>query len=79
MYCDNKGVLSNTSIPESNLSKKQNSINYHIIHEVVKAGDMRITKENTMTNLADVLTKLVPYSRKQNAPACVVGALICVM
>jgi hypothetical protein len=64
VYCDNKGVVSNTSIPESTLSKKHNSINYHVIRESVAAGIMRVAKENTLTNLADVLTKLLPFSRK---------------
>ena len=65
VYCDNKGVVSNTSIPESTLSKKHNSINYHVIREAVAAKIMRVAKENTQTNLADALTKLLPYSRKQ--------------
>ncbi|KAL7545529.1 hypothetical protein ACHAWF_008875, partial [Thalassiosira exigua] len=30
VFCDNQGVVKNTSIPESTLSKKHNSINYHI-------------------------------------------------
>jgi hypothetical protein len=33
VYCDNKGVVSNMSIPESTLTKKHNSINYHVIRE----------------------------------------------
>ncbi len=61
VYCDNKGVVSNTSVPESTLSKKHNSINYHIIRESAAAGILRLAKEDTLTNLADVLTKLLPY------------------
>ena len=33
VYCDNQGVVKNTSIPESTLSKKHNSINYHVVRE----------------------------------------------
>ena len=65
VYCDNQGVVKNTSIPESTLSKKHNSINYHIVRESVAARIMRVGKEDTDTNLADALTKLLPYSRKQ--------------
>ncbi|KAL7474916.1 hypothetical protein ACHAW6_000859 [Cyclotella cf. meneghiniana] len=65
VYCDNKGVVSNTSIPESTLSKKHNSINYHVIWEAVTAKIMRVAKKNTQTNLSDALTKLLTYSRKQ--------------
>ena len=58
VYCDNKGVVSNTSISESTLTKKHNSINYHVIREAAAAGILRVAKENTLSNLADVLTKL---------------------
>eukprot|EP00804_Cyclotella_cryptica_P006149 CCRYP_018443-RA/>CCRYP_018443-RA protein AED:0.42 eAED:0.42 QI:0/0/0/1/0/0/2/0/220 len=64
VYCSNKGVVSNTSIPESTLSKKHNSINYHVIHKSVAAGIMCVAKENTLTNLADVFTKLLPFLQK---------------
>ena len=65
VYCDNLGVVKNTSIPHSTLSKKHNSINYHVVRSAVAAGIMRVAKEDGETNLADALTKLMPYSRKQ--------------
>jgi hypothetical protein len=43
VFCDNSGVVKNTSIPESTLMKKHNAINYHSICEA-------------MTNLADLFT-----------------------
>ena len=58
------GVVKNTSVPESTLSKKHNSINYHVIREAAAAGILRVGKEDTMTNKADAMTKLIPYSRK---------------
>jgi hypothetical protein len=64
VFCDNNGVVQNTSIPESTLSKKHNAINYHIIREAVAAGIICVGKEDTTTNIADVFTKLVPFSRK---------------
>ena len=33
VYCDNKGVMSNMGMPKSTLSKKNNCIDYHVIHE----------------------------------------------
>ena len=65
VFCDNQGVVKNTSIPESTLSKKHNSINFHIVRESAAAGILRVGKEDSETNLAYPLTKLVPYSRKQ--------------
>ena len=71
VYCDNRGVVTNTSVPESTLSKKHNSINYHVIREAVAAGIMCVAKENTLTNLADALTKLLPYSKKHDLMQCI--------
>ena len=31
IFCDNRGIVKNTSIPESTLMKKHNSINYHAV------------------------------------------------
>ena len=64
VYCDNQGVVKNTSIPKSTLSKKYNAVNYHVVRESDAAWIMRMAKEDTETNLADALTKLLAYSRK---------------
>jgi hypothetical protein len=65
MYGDNASVVKNTSIPESTLNKKHNSINYHIVRESVAAKIMRIGKEDTKTNIADAFTKLLHTDRKR--------------
>ena len=65
LMCDNQGVVKNTSIPESTLAKKHNSINYHIVRESAAAGILRVGKEDTETNCSDALTKLIPYDRKK--------------
>ncbi len=64
VFCDNNAVVLNVSTPESTLTKKHNAINYHIIREAVAAGIIRVGKEDTLTNIADVFTKLVPFTRK---------------
>jgi hypothetical protein len=46
--------VKNASTPESVLSKKHNTINYHAVHEAV---DIRVAKEDSTTNVADLLTK----------------------
>ena len=48
------------------LNKKDNSINYHVVRESVAAGIMRVAKEDTKTNLADGLTKLLSFDRKRD-------------
>ncbi|KAL7524611.1 hypothetical protein ACHAWF_001020, partial [Thalassiosira exigua] len=37
VFFDNQGLVKNTSIPESTLSKKHNSVNYHIVREAAAA------------------------------------------
>ena len=44
-------------VPESTLKKKHNSICYHRCREAVAARVMRVAKEGTLTNLADLFTK----------------------
>jgi hypothetical protein len=57
IYCDNNGVVTNCTKPESTLKKKHNSIACHWVREAAAAGTIRITKEDSKTNLADLLTK----------------------
>jgi hypothetical protein len=57
VYCDNQGVVKNTSIPESVLSKKHNAINYHAVREAAAAGVLQVHKEDTATNLSDFVNK----------------------
>jgi hypothetical protein len=65
VYCDNEVVTKNTIYPESTLKKKHNSIAHHRACEAVAAGTIRLTKEDGKTNLADVLTKLLPQATKE--------------
>ena len=61
-YChtcvDNMSVVNNTSIPESVLKKKANRIAYHYVRSKCAEDVLRITYENTKTNLADILTNV---------------------
>ena len=65
VYCDNQGVVKNTSIPESVLSKKHNAINYHAVREAAAAGILQVHKEDTETNIADLFTKVLRKERRQ--------------
>ena len=64
VYCDNEAVTKNCSIPESTLKKKHHSIAYHRNREAVAAGIVRVAKEDTETNLADLLTKALSVRRR---------------
>jgi hypothetical protein len=57
VFCDNNAVVLNAGQPESMLKKKHAAINYHRAREAIAAGVIRIAKEDTATNIADILTK----------------------
>ena len=65
MFCDNEAVYKNASIPESQLRKKHHSIAYHMSREAVAGGSCRIAKEDTMTNLSDLFTKVLSRVRRE--------------
>ena len=65
VFCDDNGVVENTTIPQSMLAKKHNAIKYHAVREAVAARIIRVGKEVGMTNLADLFTKvLTAYWRR---------------
>ena len=65
IFFDNKVVYNNSSMPESVLHNKHHIIDYHMCREAVLAGICRISKEDTETNLADIFTKVLSRSRRE--------------
>jgi hypothetical protein len=63
VFCDKSGVVKNTTIPESMLVKKHSAINYYAVREAVAAKIIRVGKEDGMTNLADLFTKVLTANR----------------
>ena len=66
IYGDNQSVLANTTIPDSILKKKSQSIAYHFVCEGVARDEWRISYVNTHENEADLLTKQLPHGEKRN-------------
>jgi hypothetical protein len=62
---DNQSVLANTTIPDSILKKKSQSIAYHLVREGSARGEWITSYINTHDNLADLLTKLLPSGVKR--------------
>lgn len=63
---DNQSVLANTTVPESTLKKKSQSICYHFVREGVARDEWRTSYVNTHENEADLLTKLLPTGDKRH-------------
>lgn len=66
VYGDNKSVLYNTSIPESTLKKKSQSLAYHFVREGAARDEWRTAYVNTHENPADLLTKPLPSGEKRH-------------
>ena len=64
VYCDNDAVCNNVVQPESVLRKKHHSIAYHRCREAVAAGTIRVAKQGTEKNLADLFTKILTIARR---------------
>jgi hypothetical protein len=62
---DNQSVLANTTIPNSTLKKKNQSICYHFVREGVARDEWRTSYVNTHDNTADLLTKQLPSGEKR--------------
>eukprot|EP00956_Cyclotella_meneghiniana_P002326 scaffold2635_cov47-Cyclotella_meneghiniana.AAC.1 len=68
VYGDNQSVLANTTVPDSQLKKKSNSIAYHFVREGCARDEWRTTYIyiNTHENPADLLTKPLPSGEKRS-------------
>ena len=74
VYCDNKSVVTNTTVPVSTLNKKHNSVCYHRVREAVACGMILIAWIDTHENYADLFTKVLTYDvRKEFIQAIAVG------
>ena len=65
IYRDNQLVLANTTVPDSMLKKKSQSIAYHFVQEGAAQDEWQMSYVNTHENEADLLTKQLPLSEKR--------------
>ena len=64
VFCDNESVVKSSTFLESTLKKKHVSIVFHRIREAVAAGKILIYYEASGSNLADLLTKVLPNLKR---------------
>ena len=70
IYGDKQSVLANTTITDSTLKKKSQSIAYHFVCEGVTRDEWRTSYVNTHDNEADLLTKQLPHGEKRKGFVC---------
>ena len=64
VMCDNQGVVKNTILPQTTLRKKHNAVNYYMVREAAATGILRVVKEDTETNWADLLTNILGWKKR---------------
>ena len=60
MFCNNNAVVINSKNPELTFMRRHAAINYHCTREAIVVKTIKVAKEDTSTNLADLLTKSNP-------------------
>ena len=65
IYGDNQSVLCNTTLPDSTLKKKSQSIAYHLVREGVARDEWRTAYVSTNDNEADLLTKTLSGEKRK--------------
>ena len=60
IFCDNEGVVNNSSFVQSTLNKKHSAIAYHFTRWNVAAGVIKVAWIRTDKNIADAMTKRLP-------------------
>ena len=65
IFFENGAVYVNTKQPESTLSKKYHGIAYHSSQEAVATGTVRLSKDHSPTNLADLFTKTMEAPNRE--------------
>ncbi len=65
VFYANPPVCKSTTRPKATLTKKRHSIAYHRSREAFAAGTVRVSKEDTLTNLADIFTKAMSAPKRE--------------
>ena len=64
VFCNNETEYKKTVLLEFPFDKKHRSIAYHRCREAVAAQTIRVAKEGTLNNLADLFTKVMTAARR---------------
>ena len=66
VLCDNKAVVDNSTLPESQLKKKHLSCCYHYVRECCAKLAARVAFEKSEDNLADICTKVLGQAKRKD-------------
>ena len=60
VYCDKNGAIAQAKEPRSHQRSKYILRRFHLIHEIIERGYVKICRVHTDDNVADPLTKPLP-------------------
>jgi len=63
LFGDNNSVITSSTIPSSMLNKRHNALSYHRVRSAMAAGIMYFCYVKSTENIADVLTKFLPFAK----------------
>lgn len=61
MFGDNQSVITSSTIPHSQLTKRWNALSYHRVREAIASGFLRFHYIHSKQNPSDILTKALDY------------------
>jgi hypothetical protein len=65
LYCDNRGAIAQAKEPRAHKRAKHVLRRYHLIHEIISQGDVKVCKVHMDHNIADPLTKPLPQLKHE--------------
>ena len=65
VFGDNQSVITNSTIPQSQLQKRHAALSYHRVREAIAAGIFQLYHINGCDNPSDVLSKHWGYSQDE--------------
>ena len=77
VYGDDQSVLCNTTMPDSTLKKKSQSIAYHLIREGVARDEWRTMRASMLMNEVDLLTKKLSGEKRKGFVRVILHHVFC--
>jgi hypothetical protein len=65
LYYDNSGAIAQAKEPRAHKRVKHVLWYYHLIHEIIGRGDVKVCKVHTDHNVADPLTKTISQPKHE--------------
>jgi hypothetical protein len=65
LYCDNSGAIAQAKEPRAQKRVKHLLQCYHLIHDIIGRGDVKVSKVHTDHNVANPLTKPLPQPKHE--------------